>query len=112
LAFDDQSSESSANVALRVQQARDRMLRRFAGTPWRVNAEVPGVELRRRMSLTGQAADALETVLRHPGASARGIDRIVRIALTVADLGGRDQPSARDINHAAALRDASGQWAG
>jgi hypothetical protein len=38
------------------------------------------------MSLVGHAADALDTVLRHPGASARGIDRIVRIALTVAEL--------------------------
>jgi magnesium chelatase family protein len=111
LAFDDQRGEASAVVAGRVQTARERMLRRFTGTPWRVNAEVPGVELRRRLSLKGDAVDALEAVLRHPSASARGVDRIVRIAQTVADLGGREQPSARDINHAAALRDASGQWA-
>jgi len=111
LAFDDQRGEASAIVAARVHMARERMLRRFTGTPWRVNAEVPGVELRRRLSLKGDAVDALEAVLRQPSASARGVDRIVRIAQTVADLGGREQPSARDINHAAALRDASGQWA-
>ena len=36
-------AESSQTVALRVLQARERAARRLRGTPWRLNAEVPGI---------------------------------------------------------------------
>ena len=44
---DRKFAETSTAVAARVAQARSRAARRLAGTPWRVNAEVPGAELRR-----------------------------------------------------------------
>ena len=47
LLSDRNFSESSRTVALRVIQARDRAAHRLRGTPWRLNAEVPGSELRR-----------------------------------------------------------------
>ena len=40
-------AESSSTVALRVVQARERAAHRLRGTPWRLNGEIPGSELRR-----------------------------------------------------------------
>ncbi|MBX6767610.1 MAG: hypothetical protein IRY90_10735, partial [Actinomadura rubrobrunea] len=35
--------------------------------------------------------------------SARGLDRVLRVAWTIADLAGRDQPSEDDVGGALAL---------
>ena len=40
-------AESSRTVALRVIEARERAAHRLLGTPWILNAEIPGSELRR-----------------------------------------------------------------
>jgi site-specific DNA recombinase len=45
--YDRKFAESSATVARRVIAARERCTARLAGTPWRLNAEVPGTVLRR-----------------------------------------------------------------
>ena len=45
--YDRKFAEPSAVVAERVAAARERCAARLAGTPWRVNAEVPGTVLRR-----------------------------------------------------------------
>ena len=47
LLSDRNFAESSQIVARRVIQARERASHRLRGTPWRLNAEVPGSELRR-----------------------------------------------------------------
>ena len=45
--YDRKFAEPSAVVAQRVAAARERCAARLAGTPWRVNAEIPGAVLRR-----------------------------------------------------------------
>src|SRR5262249_14431452 len=47
LLSDRQLAEPSAVVAGRVAEARLRAARRLAGTRWRLNAQIPGSELRR-----------------------------------------------------------------
>ena len=44
---DRRFAESSAVAAQRVAAARERSAARLAGTPWRLNAEIPGAQLRR-----------------------------------------------------------------
>jgi magnesium chelatase family protein len=39
--------------------------------------------------------------------TARGYDRVLRLAWTLADLAGRDQPGADDIGQALSLRQAA-----
>ncbi|WP_078650407.1 YifB family Mg chelatase-like AAA ATPase [Streptomyces rimosus] len=99
-----QGAESTAEVAERVRTARDRATVRFADTPWNTNSEVPGHELRTRWRVapgaTAQAERDLETGL----LTARGMDRVLRVAWTSADLAGRDCPTAEDINWALELR--------
>ncbi|SFY49193.1 YifB family Mg chelatase-like AAA ATPase [Streptomyces sp. F-1] len=96
--------ESTATVADRVRQARERAAARLAGTPWRTNGEVPGRELRGRFQAAAGAMDEAERSLERGVLTARGIDRVLRVAWTVADLVGHDRPDAADVALALHLR--------
>ena len=111
LEFGISDAEPTAVVAARVLEARDRAARRYVGTPWRVNADVPGPVVRRLFGLDAAAAAPLDTAVSRGLVSARGADRIVRVAWTVADLAGRDAPTLVDVGAALLHRDAGGSWA-
>jgi magnesium chelatase family protein len=49
-------------------------------------------------------AELLDRAVRSGRLTGRGYDRVLRLALTAADLGGRDTPSAADLAMALALR--------
>ena len=94
---------SSAAVAVRVADARQRAARRLRETRWRLNAEVPGSELRRGFRPAPGALAPLERALDLGEISARGVDRIVRMSWTLADLAGRDRPGMAEIGYALGL---------
>lgn len=96
--------EATATVADRVRTARERAAARLAGTPWRTNSEVPGRELRSRWQAAPGAMDDAERSLERGALSARGLDRVLRVAWTVADLSGHDRPDATDVALALQLR--------
>ncbi len=96
----DPAAEGSAAVATRVLAARERMAKRLAGTPWRVNAEVPGHVLRRHWRLPWEVVSEAERLLDLGQLTARGVDRVLRVAWTVADLSGRERPDAGDVRMA------------
>jgi magnesium chelatase family protein len=99
-------AESSATVAVRVETARCRAAARLQGTPWRVNAEIPGSELRRSYAPAQGALVPLERAMDLGQISARGVHRVIRVAWTLADLAGVPRPTADQT--AAAL----GLWLG
>ncbi len=103
LRYDLVLAESSAVVAGRVLTARDRTRARLADTPWRTNAEIPGRELRRRFAPPSRALSTLDRPLSDGRLSARGLDRVVRVAWTLADLTGQDRPTTDVLNQALAL---------
>lgn len=96
--------ETSAEVADRVWQARVRAAERLAGTPWTTNSEVPGHELRTRLLVAPGALMAAERDMERGILTARGLDRVLRVAWTVADLRAADRPDASDIAVALELR--------
>ncbi|MCX5416929.1 YifB family Mg chelatase-like AAA ATPase [Streptomyces sp. NBC_00059] len=96
--------ESSAEVAARVREARARAAARLAGTPWSTNSEVPGHELRTRLVAAPGALMAAERDMERGVLTARGLDRVLRVAWTVADLRAADRPDASDIAVALELR--------
>ncbi|MFG3098676.1 YifB family Mg chelatase-like AAA ATPase [Streptomyces sp. NPDC048202] len=96
--------ESTATVADRVREARQRAAARLAGTPWGTNSEVPGRELRSRFHAVAGAMDEAERSLERGVLTARGVDRVLRVAWTVADLLGHDRPDATDVALALQLR--------
>jgi magnesium chelatase family protein len=98
-------AESSAEVAERVAKARAAAAARWSFAGWRVNAEVPGPALRRPpWRLPARDTASLRARLERGSLSARGFDRVLRLAWTVADLDGRDRPSEQDIQEAVQLR--------
>ncbi|MFJ2243876.1 YifB family Mg chelatase-like AAA ATPase [Streptomyces sp. NPDC087862] len=96
--------ESTASVAARVQKARARAAERLAGTGWPTNSEVPGHELRTRLVAAPGALLEAERDMERGMLTARGLDRVLRVAWTVADLRGADRPDASDIAVALELR--------
>jgi len=103
LLHDRKFTETSMAVAARVAQARDRAAQRLAGTPWRLNAEVPGSELRRSYAPSRGALAPLERAMELGEISARGVDKVVRVAWTLADLAGRDRPAVDECGYALGL---------
>ncbi|MGW1894976.1 YifB family Mg chelatase-like AAA ATPase [Streptomyces sp. NPDC002004] len=100
----DTRGESTRDVADRVLAARERAAARLAGTPWRTNGEVPGHELRTRWHAVAGAMAEAERGLERGLLTARGLDRVLRVAWTVADLAGHPRPDAGDVGLALQLR--------
>ncbi|MBB1252346.1 YifB family Mg chelatase-like AAA ATPase [Streptomyces sp. OF3] len=98
------AAESTEAVAARVASARERAAARLTGTPWRTNSEVPGHELRTRWPLPAGALTDAEDDMERGFLTARGLDRVLRVAWTLADLAGRDRPERRDVAAALELR--------
>jgi magnesium chelatase family protein len=101
--YDRKFTETSAVVAERVAMARERSAHRLRGTPWRLNAEIPGAELRRSFSPERGALRSLDRAMELGQVTARGADKIVRVAWSVADLGGKARPGAGDVEFAIGL---------
>lgn len=100
------SGEVSSRAAReRVIAARDRAARRLAGTPWRLNAEVPGAWLRGSgPAIPADARRPLDAALRRGAITLRGYDRILRLAWSLADLAGRDVPGPGEVGRALFLK--------
>jgi magnesium chelatase family protein len=107
------SGESSSDVAARVAIARDRAAERWRGTAWGVNAAVPGSVLRSAPWVLPRSVLApAEAYLQRGEITARGFDRVLRLAWSVADLAGRVVPSVGDIAEALYFRTGeAGSWA-
>ena len=86
--------EPTARVAERVGRARTAARRRLAGTPWTRNADVPGPELRRCWPLPARDVREADRAFEAGQLTGRGVDRVLRMAWTLADLTGRSSPSA------------------
>lgn len=103
------ANESSAAVAERVAKARAAAAARWSADGWRVNAEVPGPRLRHRpWRLPAAVTAPLRARLDSGSLSARGFDRVLRLAWTIADLDGRDRPDLGDVSEAVQLRTGEG----
>jgi magnesium chelatase family protein len=100
--------EGTQTVAERVTQARERAARRYRDEPWNINSQVPGPMLRRRYPVSESARDLLANDSLE--ISARGADRILRVAWTIADLRGHDIPNETDVAVALRYRDGNGSW--
>ena len=100
--------EDTAAVRARVAAARAAAAERWAGCPdaagARANAEVPGRVLRSVCGLDRKALQPLDRALAHGVLSARGVDRCLRLAWTVADLDGATVPREPHVAEALMLR--------
>lgn len=101
----DAAPESSEAVRDRVVQARARAVERWSEHGWQSNTEVPGAVLRREFALPAAATALLDRGLEAGAVTARGADRTLRLAWTLADLDGSDRPEADHVASALEFRD-------
>lgn len=92
------AGECTATVAQRVARARERAAARGVVA----NAHLRSPELRRWAPLAPSASDLLTGALESGRLTARGLDRVRRVALTIGDLAGHDGPLT-DVQVASAL---------
>jgi magnesium chelatase family protein len=97
-------SQTTDRLAAVVAEARARQSYRLEGTPWRLNSEVPGSELRKRWPIEDSARAVLDSQVNSHKLSARSADRILGLAWSVADLRGHNRPSRDDALLALSLR--------
>lgn len=96
------AAPSSATLRERVTCARTRQYARAR----MLNSRLPGSWLRENTALSPAISALFDTRLRTGQLSMRGMHRVLRMAWSVADLAGHDQPSDDDIALAFSLRTA------
>lgn len=101
------AEEATKPIALRVLAARVRQRERLALFGLETNSQVPGRILRGDLRLAPAATRILDHSLERGILTARGYDRVLRLAWTLADLGLRDVPDGNDIGQALGLRQAA-----
>ena len=95
-------SETSAVVLERVLEARQRQRHRLRDTPWATNSQVSGSFLRKELPLPDTAL--INRALARGTLSARGVDKVLRVAWTLADLAGNDVVTDTELGAAMQLR--------
>ncbi|HEU5478204.1 MAG TPA: ATP-binding protein, partial [Candidatus Tumulicola sp.] len=106
--FDDmvrgEAAERSPQICRRVLAARERQQARFSGSGLRCNAEIPGNAMRRYCALDEPAMRLLARASAKRQFSARALDRIARVARTIADLAGAGAIAAEHVAEAVQYR--------
>ncbi len=108
VAFDDmvrhECAERSRDIRARVVEARKRQRRRFEGTAVTSNAGIPANAMRRYCALDDPAMRLLAHASAKRQFSARALDRIARVARTIADLAGIEDIRAEHVAEAITYR--------
>ena len=96
----DIPSETSATVRERVVKAREKQIKRQGY----VNALLDGADMDKYIVLNDELTEFLNTAAEKMGLSARGYNRIKRLARTIADLRGDDNIVLSDLAEAISYR--------
>jgi len=96
--------ESSVTIRERVVAARGRQLVRFARSRIRSNAQMGPRLIRRHCLLPPEGQRLLSLAVARLGLSARGHDRVLRVARTIADLEGKEAIRAEHVAEAIQYR--------
>lgn len=108
----DQANESSADIRVRVEQARALQRERYAGSGIYTNSEMGIREIRRFCALRGEEERFFQQIFTRLGLSARGCHRILKVARTLADLDGEKQIGRIHLREAAGYRDLQDRYWG
>jgi magnesium chelatase family protein len=105
-------AEDSATVRARVMAARARQHARFGTPDTRTNAAMTPRHLRRFCVLARDAEHLLGEAMTRLGLSARGHDRVLKVARTIADLECADNITVEHCAEAIQYRGLDRQWRG
>ncbi|UNK69370.1 YifB family Mg chelatase-like AAA ATPase [Microbacterium sp. H1-D42] len=101
----ERSTRTSDAARQIVLAARGMARERWRGTPWRVNGEIPGEQLRQgRLRLPAQVRAPLDRALERGTVTLRAYDRVLRIAWTLSDIAGLGTPGVDELGRALFLK--------
>jgi magnesium chelatase family protein len=100
----DSRGEPSAAVRARVVAARRRQGARYDGLPPSTNAQLNPASIQQYCSMAPTAVKLLDSAIRRIGLSARGYDRIRKVARTIADLEETDRIESDHVAEALQFR--------
>jgi magnesium chelatase family protein len=101
---DERLGERSEKVQERVTAARQRQLERFKGTPLTSNSEMTPTEIREICRVEESAQSLLQAAMKQLYLSARAFHRILKLAMTIADLEAADTIKAAHVAEAIQYR--------
>ncbi len=103
--FDRPSGETSESIRNRVSACRARQRKRFQHSPHiRCNSQMGSAEIRKYCTLGEMTQKMMEQSLESLRLSARGFDRILKVARTIADLADRPTLLEEDLFEAVQFR--------
>jgi magnesium chelatase family protein len=102
---------SSKRARAQVHDARARQQRRAGPGQEYLNATIPPHALRLHARLDRRGASLLHDAARSGMLSARGAERALRVARTIADLEGSERVEATHVGGALAMRSTTAPWA-
>ncbi len=101
---EETSTEDSAVIRTRVNQARKVQLTRFAGRTLFCNAQMTSRDIRKFCQPDDGGDKLLENAMSRLGLSARAYTRILKVARTIADLAGEEKVGSGHIAEAIQYR--------
>lgn len=104
--------ETTAVIRTRIAAARERQQARFRGTPLAANAEMSARQVRRFCTVTAEAQRLLAAAMQRLGLSARGHDRVLKVARTITDLAGEEVVGTAQVAEAVQYRGLDRKWRG
>jgi magnesium chelatase family protein len=100
--------EASSAIAARVRDARTRQAARAVGSGALSNADLDGGQVRLYAQPDAEGTRLLATAMDRLGLTARGHDRLLRVARTLADLEGAEMLAGRHVAEALQFRRCGG----
>lgn len=100
----EQDNESSAKIRERVEAAWEIQKERFRGLGLYFNSEMGNQEIRRYCKLGNEEEEYFQEIYHKLGLSARGCQRILKVARTIADLDKKEQIGRNHLAEAAGYR--------
>ena len=97
-------NESTGEIRKRVEQARQIQAERYGGLEINFNSQLTGSEIMRFCELGNEEKKLMENAFETMNLSARGYHRILRVARTIADMGGCERIKSEHLAEALGYR--------
>jgi magnesium chelatase family protein len=99
--FAETNEEQSPQIRMKVEAARERQRQRFSGQEIPHNAAIPGGQVREYCNFSNPGFGLYKVFIEQNTLSTRSMDRLAKVARTIADLENKDEIEPEHVSQAA-----------